>query len=79
MTIKTRRGAVTVERLEQLRSMLLRHSDAYFTAISSGREPAPRMYRWIDEYNDARFTDAWNEYCKRHNFDRTHLALDNLA
>ena len=79
MTIKTRKGSGTVERLEQLRIMLLQNSNAYFDAIDKGREPSKRIYQWIDEYDAARHSDAWIEYCKRHNFDRTHRALDTLA
>lgn len=71
--------ATTVARLERLQSLLDGNRLAYYRAIDAGRELSRRMYGWIDEYNSARGSQAWYDFCKKHGLAASHNALDTLA
>jgi hypothetical protein len=69
----------TVKRLEQLRDWMLQRVDAYYKAVDAGREPSAAFYSRFDEYDAARGTPAWAEYCAKHGYSTSHRALDNFA
>lgn len=69
----------TVQRLEKLQSLLIGHRDAYYRALQAGRDLSVRMYRWIDEYDQARGMPAWYEFCAKHKLATSHRALDTFA
>jgi len=75
----TDRKAHTVARLERLQLLLDQNRTAYYRAIDRGRGLSRRMYGWIDEYNDAKGSPVWVEYCKKHGLAQGHTALDTLA
>ena len=69
----------TPARLEKLLALLVENKDSYYRALSRGSDGPRRIFRWIDEYNAARWTPAWDEFCAKHQLDRRHTALDTLA
>lgn len=69
----------SVERLTYLRTMLSKYRYAYYLAIDRNKELSSRMYGWIDEYNDAKGSDAWYAYCAQHGSDTSHNATDLFA
>lgn len=71
--------AASVERLEQLQAMLDRNRQAYYRAIEAGRGLSRRLYGWIDEYDRARGTQAWYDFCNKHRLATSHRALDTMA
>lgn len=69
----------SVERLEQLQGMLDRNRQAYYRAIDAGRGLSRRLYGWMDEYDRARGTQAWRDFCAKHELAPSHSALDTMA
>lgn len=67
---------LSVQRLVYLSKMLSKYSHRWNPGNS---EPSRRMYDWVDEYNDARNTPVWKEYCESHGFTLDHDAYDCLA
>jgi len=70
-----------VNRLNYLRSMIVKYTQAYYRAVDAGKEPSNRIYAWVDEYNDLRRDEpqAWAHYCERTNASPDHEAFDLLA
>ncbi len=63
----------TVKRLKYLCDMLNKYSHRW------GNEPSSRMYNWVDEYNAARGTAVWEEYCTKFGYTVGHDAYDCMA
>lgn len=68
---------LTVSRLAYLGSMLSKYAHRW--SPGNDREPSRRMYDWTDEYNEARGTVVWDEYCKAHGRSLSHDAYDMMA
>lgn len=79
-TIKTE-----VAELEKLRVLLSKNAHVYFKSLGGGqllyRDLSPRMYRWIDTYNEyaEKRGAAWQQYCQKHGSDLRHDAYDLFA
>ena len=65
---------ITVKRLKFLSDALNRYSHRW-----DGDKTSQRMYDWVDEYQAARETPVWEEYCKKHGFTLGHDAYDCMA
>lgn len=61
------------ERLDTLYTLLRRYADSW------GESPSKRMIKWVDEYNDYRFSPYWDDHCSRHEASPTHDAYDLFA
>jgi hypothetical protein len=70
--------AKTVARLDYLRGMLSKYSDAYHRSNARG-DVSSRLCSWIDEYNEARFTPGWLLYCSQGGWSESHDAYDCMA
>ena len=70
---------LTVKRLEYLGSMLSKYAHRWNPGVNVIHEPSRRMYDWTDEYNDARGTKEWKEYCVKNGRSLGHDAYDLFA
>lgn len=68
---------LSVKRLTYLCGMLSKYSHRWNPGNDA--EPSNRMYDWVDEYNSARGTAVWVEYCKTSGFTLDHDAYDCMA
>lgn len=68
-----------VARLEYLSQMLSKYRNAYYRAMDKEGDLSPRMNGWLDEYNEASGSPAWNSYCVKHGFSPRHDAGDIFA
>ena len=63
----------TVVRLNKLCNMLNQNSHRW------GDNPSQRMCNWVDEYNEARGTAVWDEFCTKYGYTLDHDAYDCMA
>lgn len=70
-----------ITELSRLSQMLNKYRHQYGEMVRLNREVSPRMYKWIDRYNEIKEKHdvEWVEYCERNGYCTTHNAYDNLA
>lgn len=69
----------TIKRLEQLRKYLIKSYQQYHRTVDTEQGLSLRMYAWLKEYDDYRYTTIWVDFCTKYNFDQTHRATDYFA
>ncbi len=66
-------------RLRYLSDMLSKYRNAYYRAIERELDLSSRMYGWMDEYDAARGTAVWADYCAESGKSPHHTATDIFA
>ena len=70
---------MTIARLNYLRNMLTKYSNAYYRTCATGALMSSRMTGWLDEYNEACYCRVWFMYCADSGLAPSHDAYDLFA
>jgi hypothetical protein len=75
----TANNAKLIAELQRLNGLLSKYRNAYYRNLD--RELSPRMYAWIDRYNEikAEHRAAWDAFCAATGKSPEHEATDIFA
>jgi hypothetical protein len=72
-----------IKRLNYISGMLNKYAHCW--SKDNGKDPSDRMFDWVDEYNDYRFSldrtknAVWEAYCLQYGRSFSHDAYDCMA